>query len=274
MRPVYNMYRWLLDNPMDVVHVSEWRGSAFMCLTAKRQGIAFADTLFIVKTSSPWLWNRMYGSFAIDRPGDLAKTLAERRSVELADMVIGGSAHLMRWMASQGYVLPRGRCFVQPNVVPFAHLADLIARRNLKPGRRIPIDEIVFFGRLEARKGLLTFCQPIRRLLRLGHALPAKISFMGKPGARLAVRPHQTVIEYIEEETADWPTKVSILPDYQQHDAIGYLLDGARLAVMPSTIENSSLAVYEAAICHIPFIASNAGGTSELVAKGPQAGAL
>ena len=266
MRPVYNMYRWLIDNPMDVVHVSEWRGSAFMCLTAKRQGIAFPDTLFIVKTSSPWLWNRMYGSSSIDRLGDLAKTLAERRSVELADMAIGGSAHLMRWMASQGYVLPRGRCFVQPNVVSFAHLEDLIARRNLKPGRRIPIDEIVFFGRLEARKGLLTFCHAVRRLMKLGHALPEKITFMGKPGARLAVRPHQTVLDYIEEETADWPTQVSILTDYQQHDAIGYLLDGARLAVMPSTIENSSLAVYEAAICHIPFIASNAGGTPELLA--------
>jgi glycosyltransferase involved in cell wall biosynthesis len=268
LRPVYNMYRWLIDNPMDVVHVSEWRGSAFMCLTAKRQGIAFADTLFIVKTSSPWLWNRMYGSHPIDRLGDLSKTYAERRSVELADMVIGGSLHLLRWMASQGYAVPRRLAFVQPNVVSFAHLNDLIARRDLKPGQRVAIDEFVFFGRLEARKGLLTFCQSIRRLLKLGHKLPAKISFMGKPGARLAVRPHQTVIEYIEEETADWPTSVSILTDFQQTEAIGYLLDGARLAVMPSTIENSSLAVYEAAICRIPFIASDAGGTPELVAEG------
>ena len=39
----------------------------------------------------------------------------------------------------------------------------------------------------------------------------------------------------------------------------------SRLAVMPSTIENSSLAVYEAAICGIPFIASATGGTPELV---------
>lgn len=266
MRPIYNMYRWLIDNPMDVVHVSEWRGSAFMCLTAKRQGIAFSDTLFIVKTSSPWLWNRMYGSFSIDRLGDLAKTLAERRSVELADMAIGGSAHLLRWMASQGYVLPRGRAFVQPNVVSFAHLKDLVARRSRRPGRRIPIDEIVFFGRLEARKGLLTFCHAVRRLMKLGHELPPRITFMGKPGARLAMRPHQTVLDYIEEETVDWPTQVSVITDYQQHDAIGYLLDGARLAVMPSTIENSSLAVYEAAICHIPFIASDTGGTPELLA--------
>ena len=267
MRPIYNMYRWLLDNPMDVVHVSEWRGSAFMCLTAKRQGIAFADTLFIVKTSSPWLWNRLYGSYSIDRLGDLVKTFAERRSVELADIVIGGSAHLLRWMASQGYVLPKERTFVQPNVVSFAHLQDLAKRRNLTPGRRMPVDEFVFFGRIEARKGLLTFCHSVRRLMKLGHKLPARISFMGKPGARLAVRPSQTVVEYIEEETADWPTEISILTDFQQKEAIAYLLDGARLAVMPSTIENSSLAVYEAAICQIPFVASDAGGTAELLVE-------
>ena len=53
----YNMMRYLIDNPMDVVHVSEWRGSAYLSLLAKRQGIAFDDTLFIVKASSPWLWN-------------------------------------------------------------------------------------------------------------------------------------------------------------------------------------------------------------------------
>ena len=40
---------------------------------------------------------------------------------------------------------------------------------------------------------------------------------------------------------------------------------GNRLAVMPSLIENSSLAVYEALICKVPFIASDSGGTPELV---------
>ncbi len=44
-----------------------------------------------------------------------------------------------------------------------------------------------------------------------------------------------------------------------------YLLTGKRLAVMPSLIENSSLAVYEATLCGIPCIASNVGGNAELV---------
>lgn len=265
LRAPYNMLRYLIDHPMDVVHVSEWRGSGYLSLLAKRQGLAFKDTLFVVKTSSPWLWNRLYGSQPLDRIEDLAKIHAERRSVELADMVIGGSLHLLRWMASQGYSLPRARTFVQPNFVNFDHLRELIGRRNVAHGSRLPIEELVFFGRLEARKGLFTFCQAIRRLIREGVRLPPKISFMGKPGAKLPGRAHQTVIEFLEAETKSWPVEVRILTEFQQQQAIEYLLGGARLAVMPSAIENSSMAVYEAAICGIPFIGSGVGGSPELV---------
>jgi glycosyltransferase involved in cell wall biosynthesis len=265
LRAPYNMLRYLINHPMDVVHVSEWRGSGYLSLLAKRQGLAFKDTLFIVKTSSPWLWNRLYGSQPLERIEDLAKIYAERRSVELADMVIGGSLHLLRWMSSQGYQLPRTQTFVQPNFVNFDHLRSLIGRRNTPPGTRMPINELVFFGRLEARKGLFTFCQSIRRLMREGVKLPPKISFMGKPGAKLPGRAHQSVIEYIEAETANWPVEVQILTEFQQQQAIEYLLGDSRLAIMPSAIENSSMAVYEAAICGIPFIGSGVGGSPELV---------
>jgi len=267
LRAPYNMMRYLLEHPMDVVHVSEWRGSGYLSLLAKRQGLAFQDTLFITKTSSPWIWNRLYGSQPLDRLEDLAKVHAERASVEYADMVIGGSLHLLKWMASQGYRIPRDRTFVQPNVISFDHLQGLISKRQSTPGTRRPIDEFVFFGRLEARKGLFTFCQAIKRLIRLGVKLPPKISFMGKPGARLTARPDQDILDYIASETASWPVEIAVLTEFQQYEALEYLLSGERLAVMPSMIENSSLAVYEAAMCGIPFVASSSGGTPELVAE-------
>lgn len=270
----YNMLKYLADHPMDVVHVSEWRGSGYLCLLAKRQNLAFRDTLFVVKTSSPWIWNRLYGSQPIDRIDDLAKVHAERLSVEYADVVVGGSLHLLRWMTSQGYKIPRESTFVQPNVATFDHLSDLLKQREWEPGKRYPIDEIVFFGRLEARKGLLLFVQAIKRLLRQGKDLPQKITFMGKPGARLTARPEQDIVDYIKAETQNWPTKVEILSEFQQYEALKYLLSGNRLAVMPSMIENSSLAVYEAAICGIPFIASTSGGTPELIAPADRAEVL
>jgi hypothetical protein len=257
-----------------VVHVSEWRGSGYLCLLAKRQNLAFLNTLFVVKTSSPWLWNRLYGSQPIDSTDDLMKVHAERLSVEYADVVVAGSLHLLRWMLSQGYKIPRTSTFVQPNVATFDHLSDLLKRRKRQAGQRYPIDEIVFFGRLEARKGLLLFIQAIKRLLREGKELPQRITFMGKPGTRLVARPDQDIVDYIRAETQKWPTTVEIMSEFQQYEALKYLLSGSRLAVMPSLIENSSLAVYEAAICGIPFIASASGGTPELIAPTDRASVL
>lgn len=265
LRVPYNMMRWLIDNPMDVVHVSEWRGTGYLCLLAKRQGWAFAQTLFVVKTSSPWMWNRLYGGHMLERADDLVKNYAERRSVELADIVVGGSLHLLRWMASQGYALPAGRTFVQPNVATFATLEPLMRARTLTPGTRTPIDELVFFGRLEVRKGLFIFCQAIRRLVRKGVPLPRRITFMGKPGGRLPSHPELDTPDYIREVSEGWPCEVQILTGFQQYEAIEYLLGGKRLAVMPSVIENSSMAVYEAAICAIPTVATDVGGNAELI---------
>jgi glycosyltransferase involved in cell wall biosynthesis len=267
MKSPYNMMRWLEAHPMDVVHVSEWRGCGYLSLAAKRQGVAFADTLFLVKTSSPWMWNRLYGAEALERIDDLAKIHAERRSVELGDVVIGGSIHLLRWMSSQGYRLPAERTFVQPNVISFEDLAGLMGRRQTPRGSRMPFDEFVFFGRLEGRKGLAVFCQAIERMIRLGVTLPPKITFMGKEGRRLTSRPDLSVMDYIAQATSGWPTQVKVITDYQQYEALEYLLDGPRLAVMPSVIENSSMAVYEAAILGIPCVASDVGGNSELVAE-------
>lgn len=261
----YNLMRYLIAYPTDVVHVSEWRGSGYLSLLAKSQGLAFDNTLFIVKASSPWMWNRLYGLQPLERLDDLARVHGERRSVELADMVIGGSLHLLRWMLSQGYAIAPNTTFVQPNVATFDHLAPLQSRRELQYGTRHPIDEIVFFGRLEARKGLLIFIQAINRMLRENRPLPKAISFLGKAGSSLTERNGESVLDFIRAETATWPTKVEIHTDFQQVEALDYLLAGGRLAVMPSIIENSSLAVYEAAICRIPFIASDSGGTPELI---------
>ena len=274
LRVPYNTPPPLIEHPMDVVHVSEWRGTGYLCLLARRQGWAFARTLFVVKTSSPWMWNRLYGGHMLERADDLVKIHAERRSVELGDVVVGGSLHLLRWMASQGYALPPDRTFVQPNVATFASLGPLMRTRTLTPGTRVPIDEFVFFGRLEVRKGLFIFCQAIRRLVRKGVPLPRKITFMGKPGGRLPNHPEMETPDYIREVSENWPCEVQILSGFQQYEAIEYLLGADRLAVMPSIIENSSMAIYEAAICAIPTVATDVGGNAELIDARDHAGVL
>jgi glycosyltransferase involved in cell wall biosynthesis len=262
-RPALMLLDYLEKERFDLVHVSEWRGSGLYALIAKRLGLALRDTTIAVKTSSPWLWNRDYGLEAVGNTPDIFKMAMERRSVELADLVIGGSAHLLRWMASQGYRLPEGRTFVQPNVVVMGnHRGDGPDRgAHVRDGR---IAELVFFGRLEARKGLEIFCEAVSLLDRDG--LVDKVSFCGKPGARLPSHPTLETPDYIREVTRDWRAAVEIHAEFDNAAVIDFLCRRPCIAVMPSLIENSSLAVYETTQYGIPFLASDVGGNAELIA--------
>lgn len=264
IRPMYALYRYLKSEPFDLVHVSEWRGSAFLSLLAKKQGLAFGKTVFCVKASSPWLWNREHGYQTIDRMDDVLKVFAERRSIELADRVISGSRYLLGWMQAHGYQLPEGRAHVQPNVVVPINLDSLAEKRRKMAGSRMAVSEIVFFGRLEARKGLDIFFDAVDRLVAKGVALPP-ITLMGKYGAKIPDYPELSIDEYIRERSRGWPMKTKVLDNFGNEEALRYLLGDDRLAVMPSRIENSTLAVYETVYYGIPFIASDVGGTAELV---------
>ena len=122
-RRMYDLYYYLQEHDyFDVVHASEWCGAAYYCLLAKRQGIAFQKTLFIIKSSSPWIWNRHYGMQMVNQTEKVTRMFAERKSIELADIVVGGSAHLLCFMEQKGYTLPPGRTFVQSNVVDLEDL--------------------------------------------------------------------------------------------------------------------------------------------------------
>lgn len=266
IRPMLALYRRLREEHFDVVHASEWRGAAYLSMLAKKQGLAFEKTIFCIKTSSPWLWNRETCLRPLEEASDLIKIFAERRSVELADLVVGGSSYLLRWMLAHGYRLPEGRTYSQPNVVKPVELPDELTANRPEYGSRVKIREIVFFGRLEHRKGLEIFCEAINNLRRENVKLPP-ITFMGKFGSRIPSHADISIEEFIKLQTRAFNVQIKILPNKNQFEGLSYLHREGVLAVMPSLAENSTLAVYETTHFAIPFIASDVGGTSELIAS-------
>ena len=261
----YAAYCWLKAQPeFDVIHTSEWRGGCYYALLAKKQGIAFQNTIFLVKTSSPHVWNRHYQMQFLTDQQVFNVMYPEQMCVENGDVVIGGSAHLLRFMESVGYTLPEGRTFVQPNVIELAHLDIEDKRPPVEPGDVVHCDELAFFGRAETRKGLEVFCEALDYLVARG-TVPSKVSFLGKPGSLLS-HPEMSSLQFLEQRAANWPFEIEVHTGFNQLQVISYLTATNRIAVMPSLIENSTMAVYEALIYKIPFIASNSGGTPELVA--------
>jgi GT2 family glycosyltransferase/glycosyltransferase involved in cell wall biosynthesis len=250
----YSVYEWLKPRTYDVVHFHEWRGHGYHALLAKRQGLAFTNTLLCVGTHSPYLWHKISDGVFVDTLEDIEFDFLERQSVALADVVISPSAYLVEWMKGQGWDLPRN-VIVRQNVLPNVPSAPVHAHKAHV------VKELVFFGRLEVRKGLLTFCDALDRLAGQGLDAELRVTFLGK-SSTVAGRDS---MEFLETRATAWPFSWSVIQDRDQAGAREYLQAPGRLAVVPSIVENSPYTVLECLGHGIPFIASDTGGIPELV---------
>jgi glycosyltransferase involved in cell wall biosynthesis len=139
---------------------------------------------------------------------------------------------------------------VDARVVPncFPHTAAEVAHREG------PVQELVFFGRLEQRKGLKLF-------LEVAKSLPPQVSvaFLGKEVPIDGVNSG----ELIQRALAGRAYAVHTNLDRDQ--ALEYLSAPHRVAVIPSLTENFPFTVLECATKGIPFLAANVGGIPEIV---------
>ena len=265
--PTWALLEWLRarSDPFDLVHVPDLHGIGYGPLLAKSLGLSFGATHFVVTGHSPTLWLAEGNRQLLSEEHELGWVFMERRSVELADTVICGSQCLLDWMRNAGYAVQE-RAFVWPNPFPAPEASPAAeVERAARDGARL--EETVFFGRLEPLKGLVLFADAIDRLARQGRA-PARVTFLGKPS------PMIDGPRFIRDRARDWPVTVRTLTDFDAPQAIAYLSRPGRLAVLPSRIENCSMAVLECLHAGIPFVAAEAGGTPELVAPADHGRAL
>jgi glycosyltransferase involved in cell wall biosynthesis len=263
----YLTYLWLKERdrerPYDVIHFPDTLGHGYFSLMAKSQGWAFGGTTLVTGVHSPSQWVLEANRAPFLTGQEFADDHIERAGVAMSDVVISPSAYLLDWTRSQGWELP-DRVFVQQYVGSRATRregADVDAGGSRPVDG--PIEEIVFFGRLEVRKGLVLFCDALDLLAEEG-ALPGiSIAFLGK---QAPVRGAMAG-DYLKERARRWPWEWRILDRLKQPEAVGYLKGdgGGRLAVMPSLADNTPNTVMEATALDIPFIASRAGGTAELI---------
>ncbi len=252
-------FEWLRSQPeFDVIHFHEWLGLPYYSLLAKRQGLAFGNTLLCVGTHGPLRWSQIGDQTLPVRSEDLVVDFLERNSVELADEVISPSQYLLDWMREDGWKLPARTQVINNLLEPLSADPSAEKRGNASP----EIRELVFFGRLDRRKGLHIFCDAIDRLLA-GEAESREfgITFLGSSVAMDARRS----VDYIAGRAHGWRIAPKLLTDFGREQALRYLAEPGRLAVIPSLLDNSPCTVQECLAERIPFIASNRGGILELI---------
>lgn len=255
----YHVYLWLKQNAkeFDVVYFPEWKGEAYYALLAKRLGLLFQDLAFVIVTHGSTVWGESANFRLPTHIDDVELDFMERQVVELADWVISPSQYMLDWMCSQLWRLPERTRVIQ-NLLP-QEPGSYAASGSLSENRRCT--ELVFFGRLEPRKGIRLFCEALDHMNREDLARIQRITFLGK-----AIRYGSfDSIAYLAKHSRKWPCTVNVHTDLDCDAALKYLEGGGRLAVIPSLVENSPYAVLECQLRGIPFLASAVGGIPELI---------
>lgn len=99
-------------------------------------------------------------------------------------------------MESEGWQLDPGRTFVQPNLLPKTDWSPDDARGKARSP--VPVSELVFFGRLETRKGAVTFCDAIDQILGIGRSEDMGFAETGNGFNELLERPTGAIGEASE----------------------------------------------------------------------------
>jgi O-antigen biosynthesis protein len=264
IKQAYEVFLWLKqrEERFDIVHFPEWQGQGYFCLLAKKQGIAFPTLTFCVGVHSSTTWVELGNQRLFEWVDQLDEDFLERESVRLADVVISPSQYLLRWMLADGWRLP-ARVFLSPYAMP-AELSSSLENSgsNGRPAYQGAVRELIFFGRLEPRKGLFLFCDALDLLSERSTSPEIHVTFLGKTQEFNG----QNSTDYIQSRAASWKFKVQVLTK-DRHLALSYLRSkGGRLAVIPSIIENYPNTVLECLDLGIPFVASAVGGIPEQIA--------
>jgi glycosyltransferase involved in cell wall biosynthesis len=244
----YLAMRHLLSERYQLAFFDDFEGTGFYSALARRTGNPLMrETRICVTTHSSFEWLLNVGQPVRTTFDTIPLLEMERRSVELADSVRAPSAYILRKYRSFGWKIPENS-IVLPNFVSGG--GNQVAAR-----KRVPVDEIVFFGRLETRKGLDIFCRAIDRLK---YKLSGKaVTFLGRSTPETA--------RHLLLRASAWPFPVRLLDNYDRDQALRYLKGDGRLAVMTPVEDNSPSTILECLEEGIPFIASSGSGGVELL---------
>ena len=251
------IFEQLRHLPADVVLFQDWLALGHGCIIAKRCGIAFQQTVLALITHGSTSWvieaNRAFPA----NKHVLDISYMEQRAIELADAVVSPSAHMISWMSNAGWKLPEDN-----SVIPYyldslellgVELPPLSRRRTVsRPSH------LVFFGRLEARKGIGIFLSALA--LKDLASLDFKVTFLGNP-----LNTADKVRKQLEESRPDLAGKIEFKSNLTSDEAQAFLAGTDCIPVIPSLIDNSPCVIYESLKLGLPFIASNSGGTPELI---------
>lgn len=245
---------YLLQSDFDLVHFNDLEAEGFLAVAARRTQIAFGTTVFVTGLHSPRAWIEAINKNVLPHPVGLAMEAAERFAIAHSDVLWGPSRYLLDWIAANGFTLPAKRN-VQQYVLPLAQKAGNRAAKAQK------VVKVVFFGRLEERKGLFEFLDALDLLNARLTREKTEVAFLG-PNTMIAGASSDAIVR---ERAEKWTFAWKLMGALPHAEALQFLRLPGHLAIMASPADNSPCTVYEAMSAGIPFLAAASGGIPELI---------
>lgn len=244
---------FLCEQEFSLVIFQDWHAHGYWTIVERLNGrLPNLKTAVICHSPSEWQDEGMRRF-----PGD-AKSMfelrwAEKFAIENADYVLCPSHHMEEWLSEHGYAIrPRSQ------VIPYTYHASSAVTRA-----PVNVSHLIFFGRLEKRKGLDIFCQALLLNREQRGLAPARISFVGKHATVDGTSSREILAEFKNSIGSD--VHVDVHTNFSAAEAIDFIASSGGVAVAPSLLDNLPLVVIEAIAVGFPIIASNVGGIPELL---------
>jgi len=195
--------------------------------------------------------------FADSLVDDALINFCESYCLAQADMVIAPSNYALDWCRQTGWVLA-----AETRVCPYI-IEPL--RPAHPPGHRFaPASEIIFFGRLETRKGLQIFLRALARLHRDGRLKNIRrLHFLGSHVCERDFDSRVDIYEYLTRHVPGLP--FTIYEDLDHPQCLQFLRQHKdALVVVPSLTETLGYTVLESLALNLNLITTNAGAIPEI----------
>ena len=241
--------RYLSDQSFDLIHFHENGGVGNHVAQLSKSTAAFAKTKICVSTHGPQAWHKQ-GNLDTWWQSEVDIAEMEMSMMRSADLVLSPSQYMLDWIGENMVELANG--VVVRNVLPGS---SRLFRQRV--GSHRPVDEIVFFGRLETRKGLDRFLKAIEHLTEIGSP-PFSLTFLG----RVADQKHAVEVD---EMCRKHGIRYEIISNLGTVEAVNYLRFANCVVVIPSRLDNLPYTIYECLENGIPIITSSIGGIPELI---------
>jgi len=179
--------------------------------------------------------------------------LQQQDTLAQADLLVAPSRFMANWV--QQHMPVQQPVLVQRNCP--------LSRGRITAGPEAQAARLVYFGRLEQRKGLLLFLEALEQLPKT----PAEVVFVGGD-CRIAEEHWGS--ELVQEQLERLGIRFRIETGLERDQALQRLRELAGVVVIPSLIENSPCVVEELLNSGLRLVTTEVGGTPELVSAASQ----